>query len=569
MASDTNSSTQQRTEEEQPKQRVSVSNEKKAHPASANAQRLNSEAKAAAKKASEEQSDTAAKPKKEPEAAPQPMPKPKPKKRSARIEAKQRQEAEAKASALASTCKYQSAEDVQRAVDDMRTFFATGTTLPLHYRRATLEKLRSYLKKHEDEALQALHDDLGKSTFEGYATELGIVYDEIRFCLSKMYGWAKPKRVPTPLAHFPSTSKVYAAPYGAAAVLSPWNYPLQLALVPLVDALAAGNCVVLKPSRTSKATSAFLEVLCAEVFDDRLVRCLPGSAEINSWILDVHFDKIFFTGSPAVGRQIMHAAANNLTDVTLELGGKSPCIIAADANVKRAAQRIAWGKCLNAGQTCVAPDYFLVHESVADAFADELATYLLKYYGNRILQCDYYPHMINEHHFDRVCGLIDNHGPQTRIAFGGGRDKSTLRIEPTILTGVTLDDPVMGEEVFGPIFPIITWSEIDEVYRYVGNFSHPLACYIFTESTVLQEQIIQALPFGGATINDVIIHLANNHMGFGGFGESGIGAYHGKQGFDCFTHYKSTLKKSTKIEIPVRVPPFTKAKTRIMRMMMR
>ena len=568
MASDKTSSTQQNTEEEQPKQRVSVSNDKKAHPSSANAQRLNSEAKAAAAK---NKAESEPKPNENQMEKPKPasQPKLKPKKRSARTEAKQKKEAEAKASARAATCKYHGAADVQHAVDEMRIFFATGTTLPLHYRRAVLEKLRSYLKKHEDEALKALHDDLGKSTFEGYATELGIVYEEIRLCLSKMYGWAKPKRVPTPLAHFPSKSKVYAAPYGVVGVLSPWNYPLQLALVPLVDAIAAGNCVVLKPSRTSKATSAFLDVLCAEVFDERLVRCLPGSAEMNSWILDVHFDKIFFTGSPAVGRKIMHAAADTLTDVTLELGGKSPCIIASDANIKRAAQRIAWGKCINSGQTCVAPDYFLVHESVADAFADELATYLLKYYGKRILQCDYYPRMINEHHFDRVCGLIDNHGPKTRIAFGGGRDRNTLRIEPTILTGVTLDDPVMGEEIFGPIFPIITWKEIDEVYQYVGNFGHPLACYIFTESTVLQEQIIQALPFGGAAINDVIIHLANNHMGFGGFGESGIGAYHGKQGFDCFTHYKSTLKKSTRIEIPVRVPPFTKAKMRIMKMMIR
>lgn len=568
MAPDNSSSTQQSTEEEQPKQRVSVSNDKKAHPSSANARRMSSKAKTAASQAeANERPNTESKQKNEPE--PAKAIKPKPKKRSVRTEAKERKVAEARANALEAAGKYRCAADVQDAVNEMRAFFSTGTTLPLHYRRAALEKLRTYLKKHETEALAALQADLGKSAFEGYATELGIVYEEIRLCLSKMYGWAKTKRVPTPLAHFPSTSKVYAAPYGVAAILSPWNYPLQLALVPLVDALAAGNCVALKPSRTSKATSTFLQTLCAEVFDERLVRCLPGSAEMNSWILEVHFDKIFFTGSPSVGRQIMHAAAETLTDVTLELGGKSPCIIASDANIKRAAQRIAWGKCINSGQTCVAPDYFLVHESVANTFADELATYLLKYYGKRILQCDYYPHMINEHHFNRVCGLIDNHGPNTRIAFGGGRDKATLKIEPTILTGVTLDDPVMGEEVFGPIFPIITWKEIDEVYRYAANFGSPLACYIFSESTVLQEQIIQALPFGGATINDVIIHLANNHMGFGGFGQSGIGAYHGKQGFDCFTHYKSTLKKSTKIEIPVRVPPFTKAKTRIMKLMMR
>lgn len=568
MAPENTSATPTTETGEQPKQRVSVSDERKAHPSSANARRMSSAAKTDDSNQSpspqtDNPTQNATAQCRDDKAAP--------KKRSIRKETKRASEApiDAPKASFRPSREYHSAEDVQAAVDEMREFFQTGATMPLHYRRSILVKLRAYLKKHEKEALQALTDDLGKSNFEGYATELGIVYDEIRFCLSKMYGWAKPKRVPTPLAHFPSSSKIYASPYGVAAVLSPWNYPLQLALVPMIDALTAGNCVVLKPSRTSQSTSTFLQKLCEEVFDEHLVRCLPGSGEMNDWILNVHFDKIFFTGSPAIGKQIMHAAAENLTDVTLELGGKSPCIIASDANIKRAAQRVAWGKCINSGQTCVAPDYFLVHESVADAFADELATYLLQYYGKRILQCDYYPHMINEHHFNRVCGLIDNHGPKTRIAFGGGRDRSTLRIEPTILTGVTLDDPVMKEEIFGPVIPIITWSELDEVFSHVRNFGHPLACYLFSESKVLQEQIIQAIPFGGATINDVVIHLANNHMGFGGFGDSGMGAYHGKQGFDCFTHYKSTLRKSTKIEIPVRVPPFTKAKSIILKLMMR
>lgn len=568
MAPENTSATPTTESKTEPKQRVSVSDERKAHPSSANARRMSNASKPKVPNQHQTAHDGSTA---QTETEYCQKGKPTPKKRSDSNESGRISMASTdipKAN-LIPKCEYRSAEDVQAAVDEMREFFQTGTTMPLHYRRSILVKLRSYLKKHEEEALQALTNDLGKSSFEGYATELGIVYDEIRFCLSKMYGWAKPKRVPTPLAHFPSSSKVYASPYGVAAVLSPWNYPLQLALVPMVDALTAGNCVVLKPSRTSPSTSAFLQKLCQEVFDDRLVRCLPGSGEMNDWILDVHFDKVFFTGSPAIGKQIMHAAADNLTDVTLELGGKSPCIIASDANLKRAAQRIAWGKCINSGQTCVAPDYFLVHESVADAFADELATYLLQYYGKRILQCDYYPHIINEHHFDRVCSLIDNHGPKTRIAFGGGRDRSSLRIEPTILTGVTLDDPVMKEEIFGPIIPIITWNELDEVFSYVRNFGHPLACYIFSESKVMQEQIIQAIPFGGATINDVVIHLANNHMGFGGFGDSGMGSYHGKQGFDCFTHYKSTLKKSTKIEIPVRVPPFTKTKSIILKLMMR
>lgn len=464
---------------------------------------------------------------------------------------------------------YTSAADVQAAVDSMHAWFETGKTLPLHYRRSVLQSLRSYLKKHETEVLNALHEDLGKAPFEGFATELGIVYDEIRLCLSKLYSWAKPRHVGTPLAHFPSSSKVYPSPFGVVAVLSPWNYPLQLALVPVVDALTAGNCVVLKPSHTSPATSAFLQKLCNEVFDNNLVRCLPGGGHMNDWILETKFDKIFFTGSPRVGRQIMHAAADNLTDVTLELGGKSPCIIAEDANIKRAAQRIAWGKCINLGQTCVAPDYFLVHESVVDAFIAELDTWLHEYYGKNILESPDYPHMINKHHFDRVCGLIDNHNEKAKIALGGGRDEDTLRIEPTVMRGVTLDDPVMQEEIFGPVLPIITWNTFDEALNVIRSFPSPLACYVFSTSKVFQEQVMQAVPFGGATINDVVIHLANNHMGFGGFGESGMGAYHGKVGFDCFSHYKSTLKKSNLIEMPVRNPPFNDMKMKIVKLLMR
>lgn len=464
---------------------------------------------------------------------------------------------------------YTSAADVQAAVDSMHAWFETGKTLPLHYRRSVLQSLRSYLKKHETEVLNALHEDLGKAPFEGFATELGIVYDEIRLCLSKLYSWAKPRHVGTPLAHFPSSSKVYPSPFGVVAVLSPWNYPLQLALVPVVDALTAGNCVVLKPSHTSPATSAFLQKLCNEVFDNNLVRCLPGGGHMNDWILETKFDKIFFTGSPRVGRQIMHAAADNLTDVTLELGGKSPCIIAEDANIKRAAQRIAWGKCINLGQTCVAPDYFLVHESVVDAFIAELDTWLHEYYGKNILESPDYPHMINKHHFDRVCGLIDKHNEKAKIALGGGRDEDTLRIEPTVMRGVTLDDPVMQEEIFGPVLPVITWNTFDEALNVIRSFPSPLACYVFSTSKVFQEQVIQAVPFGGATINDVVIHLANNHMGFGGFGESGMGAYHGKVGFDCFTHYKSTLKKSNLIEMPVRNPPFNDMKMKIVKLLMR
>lgn len=450
-----------------------------------------------------------------------------------------------------------SAQDVQNIIDGMEAFFRGGETLSVDFRIEQLENLGSYLVDHEEEALAALEADLGKCAFESYATELGLVYDEIHTCLMKVRSWARPKRVPTPLMNFPATSKVYPYPYGVAAVLSPWNYPLQLALVPLVDAIAAGNCVALKPSKTSAHTSEFIRKMCEEVFDPYYVFCFHGSDEMNDWLLQVRFDKILFTGSPRVGKLIMKSAAENLTSVTLELGGKSPLFIAEDANVSRAAERVAWGKCLNSGQTCVAPDYALVHESVVDEFVEELDYYIHEFYGDDPLECDYYPHMINKKHFDEVCSYIDERPKASQIAIGGGRDAKTLKIEPTVLTKVTTKDPVMAQEIFGPILPILTWSDVNDAIEITRQYENPLACYIFSESKDFQRLILDRVPSGGATINDVVIHVANNHMGFGGLQNSGIGAYHGKVGFDCFTHYKSTSKKTTLFDIPVRNPPFT------------
>lgn len=464
---------------------------------------------------------------------------------------------------------YNGVADVEAAAQKMHDFFLTGATMHVPYRRQALEKLRSWLRANEQRVLDALQQDLGKAPFEGYATELGIVYDEITMMLKHLNKWSRPKRVASPLVHFHSTSKVYPSPLGVVLVLSPWNYPLQLALVPMVDAIAAGNCVALKPSRTSKATSALLIDMVAEIFPPEFVCGFPGSGEMNDWLLEVRWDQIFFTGSPNVGHTIMQAAAKFLTPVVLELGGKSPCIVDETANIKRAAQRIAWGKSINCGQTCVAPDYFLVHENVVDEFIPQLEACFHQYYGDDILQCDEWPHMISRRHFDRVMGLIENRNPDARVAFGGHGDPETLRIEPTCLTGVTLDDPVMGEEIFGPVIPVITYRSLDQAFEIVRHFEKPLACYIFSEDKQVQHRVLTTLPFGGATVNDVVIHLANNHMGFGGVGNSGMGAYHGKVGFDCFTHYKSTLRKGTWFELPVRNPPFDDMKMKIVKMMMR
>lgn len=461
-----------------------------------------------------------------------------------------------------------SAADVQSVINAQREFFQTGATLDVDFRIRQLEKLGAYLREHEQEVLQALYDDLGKSQFESYATELGLVYDEIRTCVRNVRKWARPKWVPTPLANFPATSKVYAYPFGVAAVLSPWNYPIQLALIPMVDAMAAGNCVCMKPSKTSVHSSDFIRKMCKEVFDGHYVYCFHGSDEMNDWLLEVEFDKIMFTGSPRVGKLIMRHAADTLTSVTLELGGKSPLFIDKNANIDAAAARVAWGKCLNSGQTCVAPDYALVHESVVDDFIMAMDYHLHEYYGDDILQSKDYPHMINKKHFDEVCGLIDGRTKDCKIAIGGGRDASTLKIEPTLLIDVTLEDPVMGQEIFGPVLPIITWTDIDEAIQVTRSYGHPLACYVFSEDKKFQRKILDQVPGGGAVINDVVIHVANNHMGFGGLQNSGIGAYHGKVGFDAFTHYKSTSKKTTLFDIPVRNPPFNEMSMQLVKLLL-
>ena len=464
---------------------------------------------------------------------------------------------------------FESAAAVQAQAERMRAFAATGAPARIEHRRRALGDLRSWLARNEKRVLAALREDLGKAPFEGYATELGIVYDEIRTCLSHLSRWTRPHRAASPLAHFRSTSKVYPSPLGAVLVLSPWNYPLQLALVPMIDAIAAGNCVALKPSRTSRATSALLAELASEVFPPEFVCAFPGSASMNDWLLAARWDHIFFTGSPAVGKTVMAAAAAHLTPVTLELGGKSPCIVDEGANVRRAAQRIAWGKGINSGQTCVAPDYLLAHERIADELVRELDACFHRYYGADILASDEWPRMVSARHFERVMGLIENRNPAARVAFGGRGNAATLKIEPTCLTGVTLEDPVMGEEIFGPVLPVLTYRTLDEAFALVRTFEKPLACYVFSEDRAVRRRVITELDFGGATINDVVIHLANNHMGFGGVGNSGIGAYHGKTGFDTFTHYKSTLRKGTLLELPIRNPPFSEWKMRAVRLFMR
>ena len=448
------------------------------------------------------------------------------------------------------------AEAVAQAARALRAHYASGATRSLEVRATALVRLRTWLHLHEEEILEALAADLGKSPFEGFATELGMVYDEITVQLKGMKKWSKPRRVPTPLVHFPSTSRILTEPLGTVLVLSPWNYPFQLALIPLVDAIAAGNTVAVKPSRTSTHTAAVLAACIGEVFDPGHVRLFPGSTAMNDLLLAERWDLIFFTGSPKVAHTILRAAAEHLTPCVLELGGKSPCIVDGSANVRRAAQRIAWGKGINSGQTCVAPDYFLVQEDVADEFVTRLRDAFAAFYGENALVNVEWPHMINRHHFARVMGLILHRNDNARIAFGGEGDPDTLKIQPTCLVGVNLDDPVMKEEIFGPVCPVITYKTLDDALAIIRTFEKPLACYIFAEDAAVQERILEEVPSGGACVNDVIIHLANPRMPFGGVGNSGMGAYHGETGFFTFSHRKSTCKKGTWLEIPFRNPPF-------------
>lgn len=461
------------------------------------------------------------------------------------------------------------APEIQTIIDDMSAYFQTGITLDPRFRQEQLQSLHDWLWDHLDEVLVALHEDLGKSPQEAYETEVGLVLDEIKMMQRNLTRWSAPKRVHTPLMHFPATSTVYPVPYGVVAVLSPWNYPAQLSLIPLVDALAAGNVVLLKPSHTSSHTGAMLERMCREVFDPRLVHCLFNLPKLNPNMEKIKVDFMFFTGSQSVGRKLMGACAENLTPLVLELGGKSPVIVDKTADLERAGQRIAWGKCLNSGQTCVAPDYILVHEDVADALVESIVRHIEADFGKDILANPDYPHMISKHHFDRVCGLIDEHNPQATIAYGGARDAETLRIQPTIMRGVTLDDPVMNEEIFGPVLPVIPWKTLDEALAVTEHFRHPLACYVFSNDRAFQQHIIHQLPFGGGCINDVVIHVATNHMGFGGFGSSGLGSYHGRRGFDTFTHEKSIIQKGNWLELPIRNAPFKPWKLRLAKMFLR
>ena len=443
---------------------------------------------------------------------------------------------------------------IEEILQKQRTYFQSGATLPVSFRISMLKKLLAAVNAYGNEIGEALTADLGKSDFEGFMCETGMVRSEISHMVRHVRRYAKEKTVYTPLAQFASRSYRKPSPYGNVLIMSPWNYPFLLTLGPLANAIAAGNTAVVKPSAYSPATGRIVEKIITECFAPEYIAVVTGGRQENAALLNQKGDLVFFTGSQNVGKEVLRHTAETLTPAVLELGGKSPCIVDSSAKIKLAAKRIVFGKFLNCGQTCVAPDYILCQESVKDRLIAELHNQIKKQYGEQPLDNPDYGKMINQKHFDRVCGLID----PGKTVVGGAWNTETLQIMPTVLDNVTWDDKVMQEEIFGPVLPVLTYREPDEIYAMLADRPKPLALYVFSEDRKFVQEVTRRCRYGGGCVNDVVIHLATSHMGFGGVGESGMGAYHGKAGFDTFSHTKSILDKKTWMDLPMRYQPYNR-----------
>lgn len=438
----------------------------------------------------------------------------------------------------------------QTLIDEQRTFFKSEKNSSYSFRKEQLEKLRNMLKTHEKEVYQALKDDLNKSKNETLVTELGLLYSEIDITLKNLKEWMKAKKVDTPITHKGSKSFIIAEPYGVTLTIAPWNYPLQLAIAPVIGAIAAGNTAVIKPSEFTPATSSLLAEMIGTTFDQKYLAVVEGAKKVSQQLLELKFDYIFFTGSPNVGKIVMKQASEHLTPVTLELGGKSPAIVDQDANINFAAKRIVWGKYTNAGQTCVAPDFLYVHEEVKQRLIKAMKKHITSLYGKNPIKNKDYGRIVNRDHFNRLKDLLSNGD----IVHGGNADQDLCSIEPTIIEGVTWDDAIMQEEIFGPLLPVLTFQNLEEAVSVLKDREKPLALYYFSENNKSQQRIVDSLSFGGGCINDTLYHLANPNLPFGGVGNSGMGSYHGKDSFDTFSHKKSILKQTTKFDIPLRYP---------------
>lgn len=457
--------------------------------------------------------------------------------------------------------------EIQETFRSKREFFDTGGTRSYKFRKFQLHALKTAVKKYEDEILDALHDDMRKPQFEAYSSEVGFIYEEINFTLKHLRRWMKPRRVSTPLALQPSTSIITTEPLGVVLIIGPWNYPFQLLLAPLIGAIAAGNCAVLKPSANTPHTAAVVEKIISEVFSPCYVSCVQGAgAEVGTMLIErFAFNHIFFTGSPRVGRQVMELAAKHLTPVTLELGGKSPAIVHSDANLKISAQRLIWAKLFNAGQTCVAPDYLLVHASIKEQFVKLMVETIIEFLGEDPAASNHLTRIVNTRRFDTLLGYLKC----GRIVHGGRHSRHDLYIEPTIIDNVLLTDSIMQEEIFGPILPVLTYTRIDEVVPIIRQNRYPLALYLFTESRSVERFVHERIEFGGGAVNNALTHLVNPKLPFGGVGSSGMGSYHGRRSFEAMSHQKSILKTSTLINLKVLFPPYSKKNYKLVRMLMK
>ena len=437
-------------------------------------------------------------------------------------------------------------------VEKQREYFASGETLNIKFRIEKLRQLKSLIIAKETEICEALRSDLGKSSFESYMCEVGMVLSELTYMIKHTKKFAKKRKVKTPMAQFASKSYKLPTPLGNVLIMSPWNYPFLLTIDPLVDAIASGNTVVVKPSAYSPATSQVIKEILNEVFEDKYVAVVTGGRKENASLLKKKFDFIFFTGSQSVGREVLKYASDHLTPVVLELGGKSPCIVDDSADIALSAKRIVFGKFLNCGQTCVAPDYILCDSKIKDKLVEELVNQVKLQYGESPLDNTDYGKIINEKHYERILKLIDT----SKVVIGGNSNTETMQIEPTIMDNVTYNDAVMQEEIFGPVLPILTYDKFDEVYSNLTGKDKPLALYLFSKNSRRVKEVTNRISYGGGCVNDTIIHLATSEMGFGGVGESGMGTYHGKAGFDTFSHIKSIVDKKTWIDLPMRYQPY-------------
>ena len=453
--------------------------------------------------------------------------------------------------------------DIHEIVESEKHFFRTGVTRGVDFRIDMLKKFRKAIIENDELISAALKADLNKQTFESYMCETGLLLEEINFHIKRLKKWSKTRRVKSGIGQLPGKSYVCPEPYGVVLIMAPWNYPVQLCLMPLVGAISAGNCAVVKPSAYAPESSRVISKLIESAFPTGFVTAVEGGRDANKALLDEPFDYIFFTGSVAVGKTVMEAAAKRLTPVTLELGGKSPIIVDETANLPLAARRIAFGKVLNAGQTCVAPDYLMIEKSVEAPFIEEYKKALADFFPDGDMSD--MVRIINDKHFERVCNILDNSG---NVVIGGARDAETRFIEPAVLTDVPIDSPAMQQEIFGPVLPVLPYEKLDDCIDFIRSRPKPLALYIFSENKMNQEKVLNSCSFGGGCINDTVIHLASSHMSFGGVGESGMGSYHGKKSFDTFTHYRSVLKQG-KLDVKLRYFPYKSGKEKITRMILK